>query len=700
MSFTLAASALLERLPPVAPTPETEMRPAEPPAALPDVVAPRAPRPISPVLEPGSLPASAREPGGRAWQVLLVQDESTLAAVVRLLRGAAMLACDLETTGLDPHTDRIRLITLATEDEQTGVAFVIDSVACPGWATLVSPLLNPLVRRTEVRERECSNPAGTEPAEEPAAGPSPAPVVVFHHGLFDVQFLLRAGVTVACPADTLLVAQILDGGVRLKERGAFALATVVERELGERLAKDEQQSDWGAPELRREQIDYAARDALVLLPLYQRLMAQVQAEGLEAVAALECAALSGLAWLTLAGAPFDLEAWLALSDEAVARRNAAEADVLSLLTEALGANSLFGRRVNLDSPAQLKATLAGLGVAVDSTSEEALAAVAGRHPVIPCLLAYREAQKLVGTYGVTFARHVHPLTGRIHASYHQIGAATGRMSCSGPNLQQVPRSSEYRACFRPPAGRVLVKADLSLIELCVAAEISGDDRMIAAITEGQDLHRLTAAALFGKPPADVTKEERSFAKSVNFGTVYGQGLDGLVATAARHNLTLSKTEARGFQDRFTAAWPQLTRWRRQQLRGTAADVHAQSGRVRRLTGKEPGTVRANTPIQGTAADGFKAALALLWQTRARCPSAVPVLAVHDELVIECDERDAEAAAGWVSECLVEGMRQFLTRVPVRVEVTISRDWSGTPLVEHTDKGEDAHDTRTTYATDH
>ena len=228
-------------------------------------------------------------------------------------------------------------------------------------------------------------------------------------------------------------------------------------------------------------------------------------------------------------------------------------------------------------------------------------------------------------------------------------------------------------------GRVLVKADLALIELCAAAELASDERMLEAITTGQDLHRITAAAVFTKAIEDVTKDERAFGKTVNFGTLYGQGLRGLMEAAQKHGLALSETEARRFSSASPRPGPQLSAWRQRQMRDTAPVIQMPSGRIRRLDPDAPGTVRANTPIQGLAADGFKAALAELWATRHRCPSAAPILAVHDELVIECDAADADVAAAWVAECLQTGMTRYLTRVPVRVEVTVAQDWSGTPL---------------------
>jgi DNA polymerase-1 len=300
----------------------------------------------------------------------------------------------------------------------------------------------------------------------------------------------------------------------------------------------------------------------------------------------------------------------------------------------------------------------------------------GTHAVARSLLDLKERTKKATAFGAEYLKHVHPRTGRIHARYFQVGGRAGRLACTGPNLQQVPREEAYRGCFRPPEGRVLVKADLSQIELCVVAEVSGDERMLAALNAGEDLHRLTAAALFGVPREAVTKEQRAFGKNMNFGTVYGQGVSGLLAQARTQGLPLDEAGARRFLDRFAAAWPRLARWRRHQMASHAPGVRTLSGRLRRMRPDEPGTHRANTPIQGSAADGYKAALAALWAARRTCPSGAPVLMVHDELVIECAAAEAPAAVEWVTEALERGMRRYLKRAPVRVDATVAPSWGG------------------------
>jgi DNA polymerase I-like protein with 3'-5' exonuclease and polymerase domains len=578
-----------------------------------------------------------------------VTEAGELAAALVPLHTAMRLGLDLETTGLDPQINQIRLLQLS-DGEYT---VVVDCFAIPDWPDRVRPLL--------------INPAIT---------------FIGHHLQFDIGFLMAVDRDLV-PAnlfDTELAARLLTMG-QPEKPGLFRLASLVERTLGLHLNKEAQTSDWSATALNEEQLRYAAQDAQVLPALAAALDRQLADAGLSEVAALEFAALPAITQLTIAGAPFDTGAWQQLADDAVQAQRRLADQIRTACNGSLVANDLVdGYRVNLESTKQVQQTLHQLGVSVPNTQEATLVAVADQHPVVPLILAYREASKRASTYGNTFlAKHVHRTTGRIHAAYRPIGAATGRMSSRAPNLQNIPRSPAYRACFRPPNGRLLVKADLSQIELCVVADLSGDRRMLDALVAGEDLHRLTAAALFQVPADQVTADQRSFGKTVNFGALYGQGRAGLIRQAAQVGISLSDREAEAFQSRFRAAWPDLGRWQQQGLQGNTAVIRTASGRLRWLNPTDPGTIRVNSPVQGTAADGFKAGLAELWRTRATVPSAVPVLAVHDEVVIECDRADVERAAAWLQDCLVTGMRHFLTQAPVRVDVTNAIDWSGTPV---------------------
>jgi DNA polymerase-1 len=572
-------------------------------------------------------------------QYRLVQDTQAVMEALPQLRTAPVIGLDTETTGLDPFTDRLRLVQLAVPD---GPVYLIDCFA-------VDPrLLAPLF-----------------------AAPD-GPTFVGHNLAFDLRFLIQAGLPVPPGRrlfDTMLATQVLDETGRQP-----SLAEIVRRFLDRDLPKALQTADWGGP-LSPTMLDYAARDAAVLLPLFAVLTSELETAGLLRVLKLESRALPAVVWLAHAGAPFDSDAWRAVSDAAYAEQLELAEELAALATDLLGPNTLFGHTVNWDSAPQVLAILKHAGLDVADTREETLARYR-EHPLVAKLLAYREAAKRAGTYGLDWLRFVHPLTGRIHADWRQIGAASGRMACTRPNLQNIPRDPRYRACFRPGEGRLLVKADYSQIELRIAAELAGDARMLAAFAAGEDLHTVTASLVLGKAPDAVTKEDRQLAKAVNFGLLYGMG-PAAFADYARtaYGLTLTTDEAKTLRDRFFAAYPGLKRWHRSQPDGAVA-VRTASGRRRVV---ERFTEKLNTPVQGTGADGLKLALALLWETRHQCPSAVPVLAVHDEVVIECDADEAERARDWLVDCMQRGMQQFLRRVPVAVEALICRDWSGTPV---------------------
>jgi DNA polymerase-1 len=292
------------------------------------------------------------------------------------------------------------------------------------------------------------------------------------------------------------------------------------------------------------------------------------------------------------------------------------------------------------------------------------------HPLAALLRDYRDARKKCTTYGKDWLKHV-ASDGRVYASWRQLGASSGRMSCSAPNLQQLPRGS-YRKCFVAPAGRVLVKADYSQIELRISAKVSGDKNMLTAYQRGDDLHTLTAQRVLGV--TSVTKEQRHLAKAVNFGLLYGMGAKGFQAYAkSNYGVEMTLEQAERYRAAFFNAYPGLRRWHRSQKEGT---VETRTLCSRRRLGVERFTEKLNTPVQGTGADGLKQALALLWERRDQTPGAFPVLVVHDEIVVECDAGQAETVSAWLREAMVDGFGSWLDPVPVEVEVKTAPTWGG------------------------
>jgi DNA polymerase-1 len=557
----------------------------------------------------------------------LVQDPADLLSVRQAVEASDHIGLDTETTGLSPRQDRLRLLSLATP---TGV-WLVDCFRVdprPLWPAL---------------------------AEK---------IVVGHNLLFDLGFLAALDFTPGPVRDTLLLSRLLHG--TRKARGFHGLAACAERELGPTLDKKLQCADWGH-ELTADQLAYAAADAAVLLPLYQVLDAKVREAWMAETADLESRCLPAVAWMARAGVAFDRNTWQGLAGpaEAEARQLWEEQDALA--PPKPGAlDGMVGW--NWNSPTEVAEALARAGCPVPNTRDEALAAV--NHPLAQAHRRYNAVHKFATTYGTEWLKHVAP-DGRVYASWNQLGADSGRMSCAAPNLQQLPRG-RHRRCVVAPPGRLLVKADYSQIELRIAAKVSGDPNMLAAYRDGQDLHLLTARRILGRQA--VSKSDRQLAKSANFGLLYGMGAKGYQSYARSHyGVEMTLEQAQQYRRAFFDAYPGLRRWHGRMPRAPI-DTRTLAGR-RRLA-VERFTEKLNTPVQGTGADGLKSALALLWERRDQAPGAFPILAVHDEIVVECDADWVEAAAAWLKQAMLDGMAPLLAPVPVEVEVTPAVTWGG------------------------
>jgi DNA polymerase I-like protein with 3'-5' exonuclease and polymerase domains len=331
--------------------------------------------------------------------------------------------------------------------------------------------------------------------------------------------------------------------------------------------------------------------------------------------------------------------------------------------------------INIDSPSQVLTALQRLGIPVGSTSQWELSSLADTFPVVQALLTYRHTQKAL-TLASSLPTHIHPRTNRIHATYWQLGAATGRFSCSDPNLQQMPRTSPFRRCFIAPPGSKLIIADYNQIELRVMAELSGDPRMLAAYQAGEDLHRLTAALLLAKPMNQVTSAERQAAKAVNFGLIYAMGAEGLQGYAQHsYGVTLTLEEARSFRERFFAAYGGVTEWQ-QHIREALPVTESRTLSSRRRQWTEPPRIAAlyNTPVQGGAADIIKRALGLLPQAL-RGTGAAIVGTIHDEILVEAPDERVSEVASILKTTMEQAGQTYLARVPVVADVRVASSWA-------------------------
>jgi DNA polymerase-1 len=448
--------------------------------------------------------------------------------------------------------------------------------------------------------------------------------------------------------------------------------------LGEAVDKEEQAGDWGG-ELREAQLAYAARDAEILLRLREAMVDEIYGNNLASIARIEFSCVQAVAQMEYAGVLLDSPRWAQLTARTEAERDEALGVLYqydgkpAMQMDLWGGSAAAGH--NFDSNQYVLHLLRANGIEADATSKRNLSAYS-KHPLIKALTAYRKAAKSLSGFLYPIPQMISPETGRLHPRYGQIGAWSGRMSCGGPNIQQIPRDSNFRACFIPAPGKKLVIADYSQIELRVAAQISGDGRMIAAYKKGEDLHTLTASLVSEIPAGAVTKAQRQAAKAVNFGLIYGMGAAGLQQYAQQsYGVEMTLDQAVRFRDNFFKAYPGIADWHNR-IKNTKPDVEKSLFGRKFLFDAESGmSGRYNTPVQGTAADIAKAALAKI--ARRSIGTGIRVIAaVHDEILLEADECEAPAAARMLKDAMESSGSGALTEVPCVADVKIADSWAG------------------------
>ena len=428
---------------------------------------------------------------------------------------------------------------------------------------------------------------------------------------------------------------------------------------------------------------YAAEDADITLRLHEALWPQlVEADGLEPVFEnIELPLLSVLSGIERTGALVDAKRLAEQSIEIGARLETLEKEAFDIA----------GEEFNLSSPKQLGAilfeklqlpVLKKTPKGAPSTAEEVLQELALDYPLPKLLIEHRGLSKLKSTYTDKLPKMINPATGRVHTSYHQAVTATGRLSSSDPNLQNIPIRSEegrrIRQAFVAPEGYKLMAADYSQIELRIMAHLSGDEGLLKAFTEGMDVHKATAAEVFGVTVDLVSTEQRRSAKAINFGLIYGMSAFGLAK-----QLHVGRYEAQDYIDTYFERYPGVKSYM-DNTRIEAADVgYVETLKGRRLYLPEikssNGMRRAaaertaiNAPMQGTAADIIKLAMIEVdnWLAESDLDARV-IMQVHDELVLEVADADIEA----VSEGLCAKMEGAMSLdVPLLVEVGLGDNW--------------------------
>jgi DNA polymerase I-like protein with 3'-5' exonuclease and polymerase domains len=594
----------------------------------------------------------------------LITTEEGLKAIVPKIQEAEVVALDSETTGLDPRRDRIRLLSLATDSG----SWIVDD-----FSVDIEPLLEILKDKS----------------------------LAVHNAMHDSLFLRQLGNRhLGRVVDTMTLSRMAHAGERneVGKRLEHSLEACCERELGVTLDKSHQKDDWSG-DLSEEMLTYAAEDARVLLPLYEALVEKLLVAGQERAMEIEGRAL--LAGIEMAhnGVLVDKERWLGIVEEAGKGLGELCARLDGLVgepPEAMQKKNANNKNVpaerknrwNWNSPDQIKAAATTVGLSLKKTSMDYLKLV--DHEFARALLAYKEVKSGLSTYGEKFfgpteeGREVY-LDRRLYPSWKMCEADTERMSCADPNVQNIPNKSKLgklRECIIAPEGRRLIKADFSQIELRIVAKIAGEEKMLDAYRKGEDLHAATARSITGRE--EVTKEDRQLAKAVNFGLLYGQSAQGLQEYARNsYGVMMSLEDAREYRERWFETYPAIRTWHRQEDIGFDAGEDSASTLTGRLRSVSNFREKVNHPVQGTGADGLKTAMALFNERLPEYLDAKLVIAVHDELVVESPEDQAEEVARFVEEVMVAGMNEVLNSglvadnpdwVPVKVDVEVVDSW--------------------------
>ncbi|MHC9540421.1 MAG: DNA polymerase [Vulcanimicrobiota bacterium] len=531
--------------------------------------------------------------------------------VLRMLPSSYTVAADIETTGLNPRKDRIRLIGYAGEE-----------AGC----------------------HESPDPLKTVLAD-------PTVAKVFHNAPFDVTFLHLKGFPVVNYEDTMLMAQILSNN-----QGWHRLEDCCKKYLGVELDKTLQKPEHWHGALTPQHKAYCQKDCEMTLTLHRLLRDELEQKKLLNVYRRELRALPAIIRMQIDGMPFDAPEWKQELDSIKTQQT-------EIWDEFAQAEKSL---INLGSSKQVKDFFWNhYGVELESTDDETLAIYEEHYPCIVKIREWRRLSKLLSSFGEELIQRV--IKGRLYASWRLIGATTGRMSCKEPNLQQVPHI--LRKYFKASPGHYLVIADYSQIELRIVAELAQEKIMLEAYRNGGDLHTLTAQMVTGK--STITKDERQVAKACNFGLIYGMGSEGLRTYAkTSYGVNMSETEAQTFRDAFFHRYAGIKTWQEKQQR--APEIRTMGGRVWRDIPDRQYRNRFNYPVQGTGAEGLKESMGILAHS---LPDEWKLCAiVHDEIVLEVPEHDAEQARDYLTACMKTGMGRLLKVVPVEVDCKINDKW--------------------------
>ena len=588
---------------------------------------------------------------------------------------AQSLCFDTETLQLQPERGRLRLLQLGARDRDTIVLIDCFQLDKGDWADL----------RQFFR--------------------TPTRFWLAHNAVFDLGWLQEHDIYpagwVRC---SMLASRLLTNGLSNTKHG---LDSVVKRYLKKELSKEQQRSDWGG-ELSEEQLEYAANDVAALMELDPILEHRISRDRLGPAFKLECRALPAMAQMWRTGLPWNAENLQqrkvdyehdikGLAKDFVLQLDAAMPEEHKLPRDEDGSFNLRAKDegkvrdgtkkyagFNINSPKQLVEKITVLlgepprdANGKPSASRQALRSYAADHEVIQIYLEWKRCEKR--RQMIESIQEKMDAAGFVRASYMQLGAESGRMSCIKPNNQQIPRDKQFRSCVEAPEGWLLVDADFGQMELRLAAAVAKDERMTVAFQAGEDPHTVTAEAIGC---------DRQTAKSANFGLLYGSGPAGLRNYAGGMGITMTQERAAEIRDEWLGAFQGVAEWQQNnaaEADRTKYDKWAEtriplSGMRRYLQGDMNRlTVRCNTPIQGAGAAILKCALGNLWpKVKAAGEDTVRIAAaVHDEILLLVREDAAEEWAATLKQVMEEAEAKWLGEIPALAEVSFGKTWQET-----------------------
>jgi DNA polymerase-1 len=612
-----------------------------------------------------TLPRDAAPAHSERREYHLVADAAQLKDLCRRLAAVKRFAVDTETTGLDALQCRIVGISFAVQPfEAWYVPLNADPPVLPGGAPAILAALKPIL-------------------EDPSIGK------VGQNSKYDALVLGETGIRVApIEFDTMLASYCVAPAGRAHNLDALAMRYFNLQKIPTEALIGTGKSQITMAQVPVDQVaEYACEDADVTIRLVEPLSKELASAGTEKLFyELEMPLLPVLIDMERKGVRIDAELLKTFSKTLATEQSRLEEEIYRLAgchfqigsTKELG-TILFERMRLHEAVGRRTARKTKTGYSTDADVLDELAAVA---PIAARVLEYRQVTKLQNTYVDTLPELINKKTGRVHTTFRQAVAATGRLSSDNPNLQNIPIRTqlgrEIRRAFVPDPGHVLVSADYSQIELRLVAHFSGDPVLRSAFEKGEDIHKRTASVVFGVAPEFVTTELRSRAKAINFGIIYGMGPQRLARETG-----MTVPEARKFIDSYFSRLPRVRAFLDETLAKAQSTGYAETLAGRRraipeLRSEEP-RVRANgenmavnTPIQGSAADIIKIAMVQL-HTRLRNEGvrAAMILQVHDELVVEAAAEDADRAADYTRECMENAVR---LSVPLHVDLGRGANW--------------------------